>query len=343
MIVPILAVCSPFLFTSRVLLADDFRDYFGPHAEMARQEFRESGELPRWNPYQYAGVPYVGAGQNNFYYPPMLLLLLLPAGRGLSILAALHLLLAAAGMYRLARSYGLRRESAVVSGLAFGLSFCLIARLSAGHLPNFFTVCQAPVLLLLVRRAALRPDFFRFASLAGGGALVLLAGSPQFVYQLGLLCAALATTELAWRFRRGEAVAPALGLMAGAFVAALALSAVHLLPLIETATDSNRAAAEELVQPFHDFTLTQLAMLAVPRFFWHPVSDPWLGHEKALYLGLLPLILAAGAFRRRARGPVYFFGAVALVALLEALTGFLLAWLPWYGGFRIPERIVWMI
>jgi len=337
---PILIVCGPFLFTSRDLVAPDFQEYFGPHAEFARKEFLSSGELPRWNPCQYAGVPFVGTGQNNFYYPPSWLFLVLPAARAFGILVALHLLLAAAGTYRLARSYALGREAAVLAGLAYGLSFTLVARASAGHLPNFIALCQAPLLLVLLRRAILRPSARRGLGLAAAGALAIVAASPQMLYQTALLGAALAFVEIQGK---GRPVGPAVRVLAGAFVGALALSAVHLLPLFETALASNRRApAADLIRPYHDFDLSQVVLLSIPRFFWHPASDPWLWHEKAMYLGLLPLMLAGVAIRTRG-GPALFYAAAGLLAFLEALSGWLMGWLPWYAGFRMPERDLWIL
>jgi hypothetical protein len=235
-------------------------------------------------------VPFLGSGQNNFYYPPNALFLVLPVDRAFGILVCLHLLLAAGGMYRLSRSYVMGRDASVVAGAAFGMSFCLIARFSAGHLPNFITVCQAPLLLLLVRRAVCRPGAGRLSALSAGGALAIAGGAPQILYQLALLCAALALSEL-WTLRREHRpILPSLGILAAGAAGALSLSAVQLLPLLETASNSNRdAASADLIRPFHDFNLLHLVMLTVPRFFWHGASDPWLWREKTMYLGILPL------------------------------------------------------
>lgn len=342
---PALLFCSPFLFSSRCLDAGDFRDYFGPHAAFAASQFRETGSLPNWNPMQYAGVPFLSTGQNNFYYPPLSLFLVLPLHAAFELLLLLHLWLAAAGMYRLARSLGLRRSPSVVAGLAYSLSFVLTARAMAGHLPNFITLCQAPALLLLVRRVVLLPTPGRIAALAAWTAAVLVAGSPQFVYQLALVALAWSAFELTARARRGAAWAPALGALAAAGVAGTALAAVHLVPLLETAFQSTRQSAEvaALAAPYHDFSLYHLSLLTVPRYFWHDVSDPWLWHEKALYAGVLPLFLSASALHRRKTPAVLFFLGVALVALIEASTGALFSALPGYGGFRIPERSVWLV
>lgn len=343
--VPALLLCSPFLFSSRCLEAGDFRDYFGPHAAFAAAEFRETGSIPLWNPTQYAGVPFLSSGQNNFYYPPLSLFLLTPLHAAFEILILLHLWLASAGMYRFARSLGLRRSPSVVAALAFSLSFAITARAMAGHLPNFITLCQAPALLWLVRRVVLLPTPGRAAALAIWTGAVLVAGSPQFVYQLALVALAWASLELTARARRGAAWAPALGALVAAGGAGTVLAAVHLLPFLETAFQSTRISAEAaaMAAPYHDFSLHHLTLLTVPRYFWHDVSDPWLWHEKAMYAGVLPLFLSASALRGRKTPAVLFFLGLALVALIEAGTGALFSVLPGYGGFRIPERSVWLV
>jgi len=337
-------LCSPVLLGSRTFQAEDFRDYFGPHAIVARDEVRTWGELPRWNPYQYAGVPYVGTGQNNFYYPPNALFLLLPVDRAFGIVVALHLLLATIGMYRLARSYRLRREAATVAGLAFGLSFSVIGRMSAGHLPNAVTMCVAPAVLALLVRCVRKPTMLHVSVLATVGGVASLGGTPQFLVHLGLVSIAVTLGELWIRSREGQRVAGAGTGVAVAAAGALGISAVYVLPLIEVASSSNRMGVpDSLITPFHDFTVQHLVLLTVPRFFWNSASDPWLWWEKALYPGLLSLGLAVLALGRLKRWPVPLYVGIGLAALAEALTGRLLGVVPGYGSFRIPERVIWVL
>ena len=65
------------------------------------------GELPYWNPYQFSGMPHLADPQMMVLYPPAVLLRWIPAERFLAWLAALHLLIGAAGTVFLGRALGL--------------------------------------------------------------------------------------------------------------------------------------------------------------------------------------------------------------------------------------------
>ncbi len=81
-----------------------------------------AGELPLWNPYIFAGQPFLAAGQNAALYPPGIVFYILPLARAYAIFAALHYWLAACAMYFLARVLGLRAFAALVSGIIYAFS-----------------------------------------------------------------------------------------------------------------------------------------------------------------------------------------------------------------------------
>jgi hypothetical protein len=348
---PILVLCAPFLFSGDCLYGIDFKAYYRPHYAIARDALQKDGELPRWNPYQYAGTPYLGNAQATFLYPPTWLFVALPLEEGFEVFVALHLLLAAWGAYRLARHFRLGRPAAVAAGLAWALSSAVLARVHAGHVTIQATLCQAPALLWLVLAAAQRPSFARVAALAAMTGLVLVSGHPQFVYQLALLCAAAATWAIVRRRREGwDRPASA---VVGAVAIGLALAAAHLLPCLEVAFHTTRAHASVRIAATPDEALIPLDLAGflgptLPRALGIAESVPgYLGHEKALYLGLAPLLLAGFALVRDRRGPVLFFAAAAGVALMDAAARHLplhalLSFLPGNGAFRVPARSAWI-
>lgn len=346
---PALLLCGPALLPGRELQGRDFQSGYGPLYEFARRSWRETGELPRWNPGLYAGIPFWGNPQTDLLYPPNWLFLGMPSGTAFGILAFLHLLAAAAGTYRLGRGLKLGRAAAVLAGVSYAASFALVGRLYAGHYPYLVTLCLAPLLLHLVRLVIDRPSPRHAAGLAAGVAAVLLGGSPQFILQLSLLAAPFAAWRLAVRRRAGaDWKAPAIGLAAAAGTGLL-LAMAHLLPALEMAGESSRAAGDVrgLADPFGDFTPASLVALIVPRFHWHAESDLWLWHEKAVYVGILPLLLAGAAVGLSRGGPVRFFAIVLLLAVLAAAGGATpvhraLGLLPTYARYRVPERILWM-
>ena len=62
-------------------------------------ESLRAGEIPLWNPYIFAGQPFLAAGQNAALYPFGILFLLLPLTKAYAMFAALHYWLAACAMY----------------------------------------------------------------------------------------------------------------------------------------------------------------------------------------------------------------------------------------------------
>lgn len=346
---PILLLCAPFLFSARTLAGKDFQSGYGPLFEFARSSWAKDGELPKWNPHHFAGVPFAGNPQASLGYPPNLLYLALSPSTAFEWLTFLHLLLAAAGTYRLARGLGSRRDAAVIAGLSYSLSQAVLARVTAGHYPYFVTVCLAPLVLHLLRLLLDRPNSLHAAGLAAAGAAALLGGSPQFLLQLGLLAAAMAAWRLAARRKQGKPLRASAAWLGASLAIALSLASRHLIPAFRLAADSTRSSMspETLLDAYGDFNAEALVGFLVPGFPWRSSAELWLAHEKALYAGVLPLLLAVFAMFRDRGGATVFFGAALGVALLAAFGPILplhhlLSLLPFYAKFRVPERIVWI-
>src|SRR5439155_5299724 len=85
---------------------------YSPHSDLLAEHipakrflvrsFQETGELPLWCPYHFAGSPFVHDIQVAMFYPPHLALLLVPQDRvgfAVSWLVVLHVLLAGWAMF----------------------------------------------------------------------------------------------------------------------------------------------------------------------------------------------------------------------------------------------------
>ena len=141
------------------VLYSDHSDLLAEHVPAKRflvRSWRETGELPLWCPYSFAGSAFVHDPQVAMFYPPHWALLLLPeesVGAGLSWLIVLHVIVAGWGTYAYARSQGLGVPAALVS--ACGFMFAgkwMLHLLGAGH---YITVGLAwlPWVLLLLEGA----------------------------------------------------------------------------------------------------------------------------------------------------------------------------------------------
>src|SRR5438094_753033 len=102
----------------------DVFGYFLPayHYEAERLA---AGSLPFWNPYQGAGVPFIGVLQPGALYPPRLLLLWLPPVTAMAWSTFGHVLLSLLGTYVLCRRLGTSGLAAAIAAIVFTTAFAL--------------------------------------------------------------------------------------------------------------------------------------------------------------------------------------------------------------------------
>lgn len=275
------------------------------------------GELPLWNPWLGMGAPLAANYQSALFYPPNWLGLAAYGLGGVAALAwlqaplaALHLAWGGWGMARLARSLGLDPLPQGVAGLAFALSGYLVARLH--FLSITFTVAWLPwVLLGALALGRPRWDFRVFLGLAASLGMMLLVGHAQLAWY-SVLLAGLLAGWLAWHGlaapSRWQARLKAAGLawlrLAAAGLLALAFSAVQLFPTAEYLLHSQRAAAVSFETGLdYSFWPWHFLNLLAPGLFGSPASGDYWGFanywEDAIYIGLLPLLLALGVLLKR--------------------------------------------
>ncbi len=331
------------------------------------------------------GVPLLANYQSALLYPPnwiYLALYTLSGARlmawGMALIAALHLAWAGVGMAAIARRLGLGGLAQAVSGLAFGLSGYLVARL--GFLSITSTAAWLPwVLLCLTPRPGEprlpRRDYLRLALCL---AMLLLAGHAQTAWYTLLLAglwagfwAGFSTRLLPADLEKPSKQAWLAGLrqmmrawiwLGLALVLAVGICAAQLWPTAEYLVQSQRAAAVDYDYALnYSFWPWHLLSLLAPGIFGSPVSGDYWGYanywEDAIYIGLLPLLMACGALlgslrhkaggERQWRNLTWFLGGLILFSLLLALgkNTPLFPWMyrhvPTFAMFQAPAR--WMI
>ena len=342
-------------------------------------EVIRSGHLPLWNPLVGMGAPLIANYQSSLFYPPNWLYFLLAAVGGISALAwgqallvAAHLTFAALGMARLARQLGLNPLAQTVSGLAFGLSGYLVA--SAGFLSINAAVAWLPWVMCGVTQVAGETKLFPMENHPGGEkplpssnaflprsltlclAMQLLAGHAQITWYTWLLAGMWAIFLcLSCRIPR---LGYALLRLTLAFVLAIALAAIQLVPTAEYLMQSQRAAAvDETLAMTYSFWPWRFLTLLLPHLFGNPALGDYWGYgnywEDAVYIGVLPLLLALVRLFRRpaARSSPLSRATLPAFLLTVTLLSFLLAlgnhtpifpWLyrhlPTFKAFQAPTR-----
>jgi hypothetical protein len=324
---------------------------FVPWWWQAWQALRQGG-LPLWNPWLGMGAPLLANYQSGLLYPPDWAYLL-PAwvggigalAWGQALLLGLHLAWAGLGMAYLARRLELGALAQAVSGLAFGLSTYLVSRGSFLSIPS--AAAWTPWVLAF---ALPGQPVYRLALVLG---LQLLAGHAQTSWYTGMLVGAWAV-YWGWRERN---LGRGLVRLALAALWAAGLAAVQLLPTAEYLLQSQRAAAVD-----YEFAMTyslwpwRLLTFFLPNLFGSPALGSYWGYaafwEDAAYIGLLPLLMALAALRRRRGGNslALFLWGVILVSILLALGKntplfpWLYAHIPTFAMFQAPARfLLWAV
>ena len=86
------------------------------------------GDIPLWNPFLFAGAPFVATGQNAAWYPFSIFFLAMPVAKAYGWYTVSQLWLAGALMYVCGRIFRMRRGSAFMAGLIFqGCGFMLVS------------------------------------------------------------------------------------------------------------------------------------------------------------------------------------------------------------------------
>lgn len=266
----------------------------------------QAGRLPLWEPSLYLGMPMLASMQGGLLYPPTSAFYFFGFASAAWLYQLAHLALAGALAALWLRELRLSRGAAAAGGVVFALGGFMISRLP--FLNHLGAVSWMPALALL---------FSRPAALGCALALIFLAGYPTM-----LPGAALSAWALAWALR-GPGARPWSRLAAGWLAAAalaLALSAAQLLPALELALLSRRAAGmplEEVLQwgfSPRDF-LQWTTPLLLPWRRFAPAAEWW----KCVYLGAAATAAAlAGAWalpRRRSLALGAWLAAVSLLLL----------------------------
>ncbi len=315
-----------------------------------------AGEIPKWVPYVYGGVP-LHANPGSTYYPTRLALMwALPDSRVFPALLMSQLIIGGSGMYLLARELGARTWISFLAGLAFMFTGITMSGLYSGHDGRIIVATFAPLAFYFIHRGMRTGALSAFAGLAATLGFTLLSFQIQSNYYL-LLGGAFWTLFCAWQFREAGRLQLAKrlirALLAVAF--AFALSAVNFLPFLDYVAESPRGAEGGRGYEYStSFSMPpgETIGLAIPE------QQGVLGtyHGKSFfkqhteYVGALviAMLLLGFVFSRRSRYWI-FFAVTTVVALSMSYGGYTPIYriyyslLPGVDKFRAPSISLFMV
>ena len=301
------------------------------------------GHLPLWNPFTYAGQPFLGGFESAVLYPPNLLFLCLPLARALNFSMLLHLVILGWGTERWASRRGLNPWVAVLAGFfAMPLSGAVFPHIYAGHLPALCTMAWAPWIFLgletWIWQGNRRGLFLASAAIC----LQILAGHVQYLFftavAAGIQSVVLSVAEPAARRRAIPAVA-------GCYLTAIALGAAQLLPGLATEGIRQQKLDYDFAAMFGFPPENFLTMIA-PGFFGNLGRPVYWGRcylwEMSLFIGAAgPLLIAIALCDkdRKRRGVILDLAIAGLLLVLALgihtpLFDLLYRFAPGFGHFR---------
>lgn len=294
------------LFEGNALYFRDLQVFFVPLKQFLADSLRQ-GVLPLWNPNVSLGTPFFAEMQTGVLYPPSWLLLLAEGSRGIALVLAFHLWLAAAGALLFARSLGLSLPAALVSAASYAFGGCLLSSL---NMINFMQgLAWLPLVLWAFERdtGLQRPRSWVIAVLAV--AMQTLAGAPDVCIMTGLIVAGRQITVMRgrrwrWLWRVGLA-----------YVLALLVVTPQLIATYELYTQSVRTAGLSLAE-IQSYSLRFAHLLSLIRApglsatdwdIFAVYRDGYVPLFLSLYLGWVALVLVVCALWWQPRRTVFWW------------------------------------
>jgi hypothetical protein len=326
----------PAMLPGQGLFGTDYLAGTYPFHDVIADQLR-SGQLPKWVPYVYGGLP-VFANPGSTFYPVWFLgALIFPAARLMVLVFLVQFTLAGVGMYLLLRELDVRRWVALLGGFVFQFTGILVSTVYAGHDGRAIVATLAPLFFFFLHRTVRTGGLGAATGAAATLAFALLSFQIQSNYYLllaGLLWGIFCLIALGVR---GRAMGRRLMLGFGAVAVAFLLASVNFLPFLDYVEASPRGDGGRGYEYAVSWAMapSELAALAVPEWDGASVMDPNTGEAlfpayrgpnpfklHTEYVGALALLLLGlGAWHMRKDRYWWFFAALALFALTISFGG----------------------
>ncbi|MFW5702269.1 MAG: hypothetical protein ACOCX7_04910, partial [Bacteroidota bacterium] len=225
---------------------EDFAEFVYPVQTFAATESAR-GNLPFWNPYSFAGMPFLADIQVGFFYPfNRVLTLFVSDGRLpvyiLQFMIIIHFFFAQLGMYLLARRWKISPMGSIIAAVSYGFSFMLVFHVI--HPMIVYHLAWLPLVLYFFSKA-LAGRKIRSGIIAGIiFGISMLAGHPQMSLFEGFFLGIFFIWTFIAEIRNGELKGGKIGrfIIAGlvTFIVAAGIFAVQLLPSNQLAGLSER-------------------------------------------------------------------------------------------------------
>lgn len=336
------------LFLNKVFYIDDIEGWFHPLQNLKLQ-MAGAREIYLWNPFQFAGTPYLADPQNALFYPPGWIFFLIKTEKAMVFFVVFHFLLAGAGTYLFLRALHLEPLSCLCGAIFYGFSgFALLHLMHIGILGAYALI---PLGLYLTNRLLARGDLVSSLCLGLFMAVLTFNGSFQMtlIGNMIFLIYFFCHMDLKGFFHKDQL--KLMGFFLLSVIFGLAVSAVQLIPSFEYLRQTFRGAPLSLADTTAgSISFKDLILTIFPDSYGLPLLGTYRASgafwEICLYVGILPILLSlfspfsAPASEKRRMGTFAFMALLGLLLAFGRNTPLygLMHRIPIINSLRIPAR-----
>jgi len=327
-------------------ILDQLRIYY-PYMHLTQQSYR-LGQIPLWNPYNFAGNPHMAEWQSGVFYPLHILLPFLPLPFYWTFYQMTGFFLAAFFTYLYLRNLKLNKLASLFGGLTYSFSTFMFTW-NAEVVPTPHSILWLPAMLLLIDKYFNKPKKLYWFLLIGSGVASVLSGYWQTTfYVLSVVFVYIfAKFFLLKKDNQKNPAKKQLFLLLATFPIIAGLTAFHLLPTAELYARSSRpiinlrSDLQEFIKNYL-LKLHNLVTLLAPDFFGHPSTRNNFSfsngtyYEWSLFVGTLQIIILPFLKLKKSihlKKIAIFF---ALIAVLAASLSFDLPHSRWVYDIHLP-------
>src|SRR5579872_2850709 len=273
-------------------------------------------QLPLWNPYDFAGNTQLATYQSSVFFPLTPLFLVLPQIDAWSLTVFLEPFLASLFMYFFLRALSLSKKSSVIGSLAFGFSGGILV-LSEESFMAVYSLIALPLILLGIYKYFQNGKFRWFSLITFSIVGSILSGWFQSTFYIlilsftWLLFISIQKKNFKYFF-----------LIIFAFITAFLISAVHLVPNIESYLYSARGTTDaKFLFDLYLLPVWHLVTYIMPDFFGNPATynyfDNGFYYEKILYVGIVGIFLGLVALLRMKKSAEEWFFTLSWIVTVS--------------------------
>jgi hypothetical protein len=316
---------------------------FYPYRTFTNESLKR-GELPLWNPYNFAGSPILANFQSATFYPLNLLYLALPQIDAWTILTIIQTPLAALFMYLYLKLILQNKQASLLGAISFGFSGFMVAwsqeNAVVGH-----SLLWLPMILYATEKNFIKSTWKTFILLVFTIFSCIVAGHHQFSFQVLLLTFAYSIYRSLENKKINKKF---LATIIGGYLLAATISLVQLIPTFQAFSQSPRSSTSSAsVVEGYLVPVTHFILALTPDVFGNPGSYNYVGRgfyqEQVFYAGIIPLLFAVFAVKSwKQSSLIKFFTAATIITYLATIRWPVANWifsLPLISTFT-PSRLL---